>query len=61
MDLLWSIAQEAWRLNRFQRYKAGEEDVEIDSVDEQLFLTKSERHERRKRINAILRRMRKPS
>ncbi|EFA13031.1 hypothetical protein TcasGA2_TC010561 [Tribolium castaneum] len=54
--VLWTQKEEQYRVDKFQRFKEGE-DVELDSDDEQFFLSQSERNERLYKKTKILRRM----
>ncbi|XP_044255549.1 uncharacterized protein LOC123005719 [Tribolium madens] len=53
---LWAQNEEEFRKDKFERYKKGDEDLELDSDDEQFFLTQDERNERlQKKVKILLR------
>ncbi|KAJ3662688.1 hypothetical protein Zmor_007023 [Zophobas morio] len=56
----WKDNEEEFRLEKYERYKKGEEDVELDSDDEQLFLSQNERVALYQKRIKVLKRMLPP-
>jgi hypothetical protein len=57
--VVWSRRHEKFRLNKFERYKKGD-DVELDSDDEELFLNQEDRITLYQKRVKVLRRMLPP-